>query len=133
MSSQSFSTGDLYFSIGDDPSYGVTTTTTDNTTSTIYYPSVSGGTTWTPQSSPYMGIPIAIDPALKVNGDIEADGNIKLGGFKTNKMDWDLSRFTLINRLKFLYNLLFKGKAIMEVEPKLIKLEKALEVLRAAK
>ena len=61
------------------------------------------------------------------------DCSVKFGGKNVDKIDWDLSRFTLIKRLKFLYDLLFKGKAVIEVDPKLIKLEKALEVLRSSK
>lgn len=68
-----------------------------------------------------------------VYGSIEADYSVKFGGRYTNKIESDLSRFTLIERFKFLYNLLFKGKAIMEVNPKLIKFEKALDILRNSK
>lgn len=100
------------------------TTTTTTASPSYCYPSTSGGTNWdtytyvVPNSNNY---------------NFEVDCSIRLGGKNINKIDWDLSRFTLIKRLKFLYDLIFKGKAIMEVDPKLIKLEKALDVLKNAK
>jgi len=120
MGIQSFSVGDPPYANGNDLSYTITTTTAADS-STVYYPGAAGGTNWDYK---------IVDPD---NYGFKVDGSVKFGGKNTNKINWDLSRFTLIERLKFLYNLLFKGKATMEVDPKLIKLEKALEVLRNAK
>ena len=90
---------------------------------------------WTTTISPYT-ITTRDSIELGVDHDeygLEVDASIKLGGRDTNEINLDLSRFTLIRRLRFFYDLIFRGKATMEVEPKLIKLEKALDVLRNAK
>ena len=108
MGNTSFAAGDPYLTNGSNGVYYITTTT--------------AGSIWYTYSIPAPDVP-----------GLEVDGSVKLGGKNTNKIDWDLSRFTLIRRLKFIYNLIFKGRAIMEVNPKLIKLEKALDVLKNAK